>query len=397
MAAVGVAEVECDSEYSLDTERIRFKVIGVFGTISETNVPVETFVQQEREGFTAIAVSFNQNQQEVREFLRRAYPGVPVKGYGLGFKESPVRALTLLFRLLKKCRPDLIHLHHSFSAFVVSVFVKIYFRCLLVVTLHNDFRRFRRMQKLWLGTALLSADLVVCNSESTRRSLGWVGQKLFRRKLRVCYNGVDGQAIEAATKKHPAAKFRQTNDAFVIGWVGRLIPQKDVGTLLKGYAVLSRKVPKTRLIVAGEGELREQHEAQAKMLGVQSSVDFTGLIQRSDVYRLLAEVDVIVISSKWEGFCNAMVEAMYAGKPVVATGIDVLEEVLGAEYGRFFKVGCDGSLAKRLVELCQNAELRKCLGGGLRERAASRFGLESSVSGYAECYRELLQGKSEPA
>lgn len=97
----------------------------------------------------------------------------------------------------------------------------------------------------------------------------------------------------------------------------------------EGHAPLTHRLLESRLVLLGDGPLQADLQRPAHKLGIASSVDFRGVVPRREVYRALGSFSVVAVSSVSEGFCNAMVEPMAAGVPVVATGIPTLREVLG--------------------------------------------------------------------
>jgi glycosyltransferase involved in cell wall biosynthesis len=174
-----------------------------------------------------------------------------------------------------------------------------------------------------------------------------------------------------------------------------LVGVKDIPTLLRGFADFHAQRSHSRLIIVGDGPLRRQLEELAKQLGIAEAVKFHGEAAREEVYRVLRQLDVAVVSSKSEGFCNAMVEAMFAGKAVVASDLPVLREVLGAACGRFFQVGSSRSLAEQLIALYDDEPLRRSLGEAAKERARRRYTLDACAQRYARCYRRLIHQESK--
>jgi glycosyltransferase involved in cell wall biosynthesis len=108
---------------------------------------------------------------------------------------------------------------------------------------------------------------------------------------------------------------------------GRLVPQKDFGTLLNAFAQVLRARP-AQLVLLGEGPLRETLQGLAQSLGITQNVEFVG--HSTAVAKWMTEADVFVLSSRWEGFPNVLLEALAAGCPVVATDCsDVVHALLG--------------------------------------------------------------------
>jgi glycosyltransferase involved in cell wall biosynthesis len=125
-------------------------------------------------------------------------------------------------------------------------------------------------------------------------------------------------------------------------------------------------------------------------LGIVKYVFFAGMLKRENVYQMLGNMDIFIVSSIWEGFCNAMVEAMVAGLPVVATNIKVLMEVLGKRNGLFFKVGDYKELSEKISSLYKNPDLRKKLGKMAKQHATQKYSLKNSVQNYLSIYNNAI-------
>lgn len=367
-------------------------ILSVYSGISATSVPIESFLEIRDPGVTLSVASFYQSPEEAKGFVDQVYPGVNVNVYGIGFAKNYFGILIRSVKLLMNIHPDIVHVHHAFSGAVVALLTRLFTRTQVMVTLHNEFGSHKTIQKIFILITMCCSRVVVCNSKSTLKSVGiWRKTLLRRKRFVVCYNGVNNVHIEKLTHEKQQPKFRVDNKHFVVGHVGRLVTQKDVPTLLTGFAVFHKQCPEARLVLVGDGVLRQQLEKMAVTLGIDHVTKFLGAISRKDVYHFLSEVDLVVVGSRWEGFCNAMVEAMFASKPVIASDIDVLIEVLGKDHGRFFETGEATCLAQILTEMYDQPALRAELGRGLQNRAKSRYTLQAAAQGYLSCYHELME------
>ena len=158
-------------------------------------------------------------------------------------------------------------------------------------------------------------------------------------------------------------------------------PKKDHETLLRAVSL----VPGVVLVLAGDGQLSEQLHTLADELGIASRVRFLG--KRMDVPRLLKAVDVYVQPSLWEGFGIAALEAMAAGKPVVASNVPGLAEVIG-DAGLLFSIGNAGQLAQHISTLLGDANYRQRLGQAAQKRSWM-FSLDKTLDCYEKLYREV--------
>jgi glycosyltransferase involved in cell wall biosynthesis len=192
------------------------------------------------------------------------------------------------------------------------------------------------------------------------------------------------------------AKLRLPRDAFVVCTLGRLHEQKGIEFLLAAARTVAEQVPSATFLVAGYGPLRERLEAQARRLGVDTRVQFLGY--RRDIAVLLAASNVFVLPSLWEGMSNAILEAMAAGKPVVATAVDgAVDQVLPGETGLLVPPGDADALARALLDLARDPRKAQEMGTKGRERVRREFSLDRMTDAYIELYRRLLAdaGKRE--
>ena len=167
--------------------------------------------------------------------------------------------------------------------------------------------------------------------------------------------------------------------------VGALAPVKDLPTLLAAFEQLHRGEPQTRLLLVGEGTQREALQQQARPLG--QAVRFLG--HRDDVPELLRAADIYVQTSTTEGFSNAIVQAMATALPVVATRVGGNPELLPEQC--LVHTGAAGAMARRLLPLVQDAQLRRELGRQLRDRAEQQCSIEAMTAAYSEAFERAIR------
>ena len=180
--------------------------------------------------------------------------------------------------------------------------------------------------------------------------------------------------------------------AKVIGMVARLYPQKDHACLLRAFAAVQGRMPGTRLVLAGDGPLREGLESMARDLGVGEHVHFLG--HRHDVWTLLAAMDLYVHPSLFEGMPNAVMEAMAAGKPVIASDIDGNRELItDGITGWLVRPGDPGALADRILRALGDMDASREAGRTAAKRIRADLSLDRMIMGYDGLYRSLLAEK----
>jgi glycosyltransferase involved in cell wall biosynthesis len=303
-----------------------------------------------------------------------------------------LRAFGRLHRFIRDLRPDIVHVHHTLSASLGSVLGKLSGARAVVKSEHSDHRYFGLGQNMLNAVTLATADAVVCNSQHTARSFGWWESTLARRKTGVIYNGVNLEQIDKRATDPATARSQlgAPEDGFLVGIVGRLVPIKDHRTFLRAAALVVEKIPSTRFVIVGSGPLQRELGIEAAALGLGERVLFTGHVDRGRVYEILWALDLFVISSLSEGFCNAAVEAMAAGRPVVVTRVGALPEVVG-QAGRFVPARSPEALAVAILDMASKSkETLGSMGQACRKRVEERFTIEQSAQEYAGLYRRLL-------
>lgn len=215
--------------------------------------------------------------------------------------------------------------------------------------------------------------------------------RVLRRRIP---NGIDARKIAdivaRTDRKAKRASLGIPEGAFVVGNVGRLVPQKGQTYLLQAFAKVVQRVPGARLVIVGWGELDEQLRAQAKDLGILDQVCFTGA--RLDVPELLATFDVFGFSSIHEAQGIAILEGMAAGIPVVAPAIDGIPDVVIHERTGLAVPSRDpDALAAAIVRLHDEPDLVKRLVPAARALFEQEFSIEAAGRAYEALYVELLE------
>jgi glycosyltransferase involved in cell wall biosynthesis len=174
--------------------------------------------------------------------------------------------------------------------------------------------------------------------------------------------------------------------------IGRLDRQKRVDWLLRRLPDITCRLPNHHLVLLGQGPQERRLRRIVQRLGIAAHVHFAGW--RSDVPNVLAAADVLVLTSAWEGMPNVVLEAMAAGRPVVATSAEGVAEILGplatAPARQLVALGDGGAFVDSVVRLASDRALAEKVGIANRRRVEKEFTMERMVQQYCNLYRELL-------
>src|SRR5438552_1584368 len=184
-------------------------------------------------------------------------------------------------------------------------------------------------------------------------------------------------------------------DRFAVGWIGRMTPVKRTDDVLVAFKQLRDGGVDACLCMVGDGPDRAELERRAHELGVVKDTLFLGY--QEEVAPFYAAFDALVLPSSNEGTPVSAIEALAAGRPVVATRVGGVPDVVrDGEDGFLVEPGATDDLADRLARLARDPELRERMGGGGRERVLSRYAVERLVDDVDRLYRQLLQS-AKPA
>jgi glycosyltransferase involved in cell wall biosynthesis len=346
----------------------------VAATIREKTKPLET-VDVEVSVFRETSAGSDQHGRQV----------VPI-----GARSAcDLRGVWNLYRYMKNRHPDVIHVHHTVSAFWGGVIGKFVSGTSVVRTEHNNQKHYSTLQSLLHGFSQLLADKILCNSEDTYRNLYGLQKWAVGKSWETVYNGVDVMRIDTAKQRSLPQHLKIPADRTLIGSVGRLVDQKNYKNLIRAFPSVLREIPNAHLVLIGDGKKRGKLVSMAASLSVGDRITFAGELARDDVYAVLHHFDLFVMPSLWEGFCNAVVEAMAAGVPIVCSDISTLQEVVGG-VGNFVDPEDPDDIAQGIVDILRkDPEERSRMGKGGRRRATNHFSLQRTADEYIKTYLEV--------
>ena len=217
-------------------------------------------------------------------------------------------------------------------------------------------------------------------------------------KLSKIANGIDMRRFETPLQPAERAAVRAglglEADAVVVGMLSSLTPEKGHAFALDAMTILAAEFPQVQLCIVGDGGLGESLRARVRSVGLESRIIFAG--RRSDIPQVLGSFDVFVLPSLNEGLPMALLEAMAAGLPAVASEVgDVGQAIEDGVSGRLVPPGSSPDLLNALRPLVASAELRRRLGDGARRRVAKHFSSRAMTEAYCRIYDHALHASGE--
>ena len=284
-------------------------------------------------------------------------------------------------QLKKEFAPELVHINSYGGSVLFHVNTASSHPAPVLVTLHQALPDGSIGRDSLLGNLLRGAAWVTACSASVLDHARQLLPEIIPSSS-VIHNGIEMQALDP-----PPIAF----DPPRILCVGRLVPEKGFDLALAAFALVLERFPSARLIFAGEGPELNKLKQRAFDLQILNSVEFVGAVPPQRVAGLMGEATLVLVPSRLEGFGLVALEAGSMARPVVATSVGGLPEVIVHQETGLL-TACDNSqaLGEAIKLLLQQPEKARCIGWAARERAQKEFSWKRHVDAYDSQYRKLI-------
>jgi glycosyltransferase involved in cell wall biosynthesis len=300
--------------------------------------------------------------------------------------ELDLGAAWRLSRLLKQLKPDVVHAHDphgvAMAALALSMSTQLA-KPPLIASRRVDFHLRGSAMSRW---KYRQVDCFICASEAIRKML--VADGVPAARTVTVHEGIDLERVESAPRANLHEDLFLPHQAPLVGNVAALVPHKGQRHFIEAAALVVRKVPDARFVIAGEGELRPALERQIKEHRLEKHVVLAGF--RPDVLSLHKAFDIFVMSSITEGLGTSLLDAMAAARPVVATATGGIPEVVDDGVTGFLVAPRDDrAMADAIVRLLKDGDLRQRMGLAGLKRARERFSAERMLRDTLRVYQRV--------
>ena len=283
---------------------------------------------------------------------------------------------------------DILHCH-QYTPYVYGFFASLFTKTRVIFTEHGRFYPDQRKLKRILINPVLSlfTSSITSISSATKHAL-MKYENIAGKKIQVIYNGINGSRFEFPTSSNLRTTLGIDEKTFVLGTVARLDPIKNHDMMIKAFKIVHNQIPKTVLIIVGDGSERPHLESLIAQMGMNSSVIITGF--REDTPQFYKLMDVFLLTSFSEGTAMTLLEAMACGKPCIATNVGGNPEiVLDHTTGFLVPGGDEPKLTQKIIQLIEDENLRANMGVAGRKRFQEIFTASKMASEYQKLYDEL--------
>lgn len=294
-------------------------------------------------------------------------------------------------RLISKIQPDILHTHLPRADLVGFMLCKVFPNIYWVDSIHDNY------SKTWSARRTIpifsqiwkKADILIAISYAVQE---WLisERKISKEKIRVIHYG-----IETDKFSEPNTDLRKTwalDKNLIIGSIGRLEPRKGHETLIRAMPTILERMPATRLLIAGHDPwcYGEKLKSLIKEIGLTESVQLVGF--QSDISSFIHTLDIFAFASKSEGFGQVLIEAMAAKKPVVASKISPITEiVLENKTGLLADVESSHAFAKAIIALAECPEKAQKMGVNGAKRVEEHFSVNQMAKKTIQLYQDVLK------
>ncbi|HBN75692.1 MAG TPA: glycosyltransferase family 1 protein [Planctomycetaceae bacterium] len=306
-------------------------------------------------------------------------------------------ALRQIKSALKELQPDIVHTHSS-KAGIIGRKAAYDLKLPCVHTIHGAafhygqnkilYRVYRKAEKIaqkWTDHYISVADAM--SQQYLEAGIGRPEQ------YTTISSGFDVEPfLQKPTERASLRKEWGLNDEHIlIGKIGRLFPLKGHDAIIAVAADVIRQAPQVRFLFIGDGILREQYQNEIREQGLQDHFIFTGLVDPTEIPRLMQATDIVAHTSQWEGLARVLPQALISAKPVVSFDIDGAREVtIPNETGCLIPRNDLTGLTLALVQLANDEEMRTRFGKNGRERFTDQFRHQTMSRRIREVYEQVL-------
>ena len=297
-----------------------------------------------------------------------------------------------IIKIIKNNNIDLIHCHGYGSANFGRL-ARVFTSTKVIVHSHDDDRYYPLYQKISDRILKKFTDLGIAVSEAVKKASVEI-RKIPEEKMLVLHNGIIFDEFKIPEDDEISIEKKKWNleeNSKIIGTIAKLREEKGVEYLIRAVPHVLKEFPNSNFIIVGDGNLRDHLENLAKELGVGKNIIFTGFLE--NVTPVLSTFDVQVLPSITEGFGLVIVEGMTMGKPVIATNVGGVNEIIkDGENGLLVSSRDPEALADKIIYLLKNPEQAKNL--GITAKVDSRrFDIKIHVKKLEEQYSRLSNFK----
>lgn len=296
---------------------------------------------------------------------------------------------------IKEEKFDLIHAHCASKASAIAMGLSLMLKKPYIVTSHCADLFSMDISRAVAKIFLHEANELIAVSRYTAKKLSKFAE-VSPAKIHIIPNGVDVHTFNPLADGNKIRRKYSLKNKKIILYAGRLAPEKGVYYLLKAFPIIARKVPQARLLIAGRGSLEKILHSFIKQRKLEQLITYVGYVSEHDLPNIYAAADVFVLPSIWEeGFGMTMLEAMATGKPVIATNVGGIPEIIDNQRTGILVEPRDPiRLASAIISIIKDEGFAKEIGKNARQIVEKKFEWRLIAKRTIELYETLISDEN---
>ncbi len=279
--------------------------------------------------------------------------------------KNDIKAILKVRKVLKQIKPDIVYLHSSKAGAIGRIALAFNFKTKILYNAHGWYFNAQISDKKKKIFAIIEKILAIKTDKIINISKSEYESALKykiapEKKMCIIENGIDFTKFENNDKyrEETRKKYHIADNEIVIGVVGRLTEQKDPITMIKAFELVHKENKNTRLMYVGSGELEENVKQYAKEKNILDKIIITGWVDNVEKY--IPAFDIAVLPSKWEGFGLVLIEYMACDKPIIATNVGGISDIIeNCKNGMLCNAQDYKAIGKTIINLIKNENLKR--------------------------------------
>lgn len=291
-----------------------------------------------------------------------------------------IKNIKIIIDIIKQENINIVHTHHRMAAFYMSI-IKLFVNVKFIHTAHNTFTDKKILTRLALG----KAEVVAVGNKVKENLCHFYG--IVESKVTVIYNGIE-ENLEPIRNVEEISKYIEKG-YYTVGNIGRLSEQKGMEYYIKSIPDILKINNKIIFYIIGEGDKKNELLKLVSNLNIQENVKFLGY--RDDVINIMKQLDLIVLSSLWEGLPLTPIEAFSVRKTIIATAVDGTSEIVINNYnGKLIRPKSSKDISESVIELFFNSNQKSRFEINAYKMFKDKFSIERFNDKYEEFYNCIL-------
>ena len=292
-----------------------------------------------------------------------------------------LKVLNTVSNIIKNENITVVHTHHRMAAFYTRLLL-IKHKFIFINTAHNTFKDKKRLTRF----AYKKANLIAVGNKVKENLCGFYG--LQDQQVTIIYNSI--KPFDGEIKQIKIIEKYRKEGYFLVGNIGRISKQKGMEYFVKAIPKVLEECPKVKFLIIGEGEERDKIENLINEMQLNENVVLLGY--RDDVQNVMSQLDLIVLSSLWEGFPLTPIEAFSVGKTIIATSVDGTVEIVdNGINGILVEPKESNQIADGILRICKNIEDGKEFEKRALEKYEKEFSYKILRAKYKNYYNKLME------